>query len=287
MPSFDDVLSLVRRLRGPDGCPWDRVQTPESLLPYLLEECYEVREAILERRPQDLADELGDLVLHVAFQTVIAEEREAFDAATIFDRVLQKMVRRHPHVFGAGDAEVSRAAEGCDPAEGPHGGEVSHRSAGSHTAGLPWEEIKRIERARDGEASLLDGIPRTLPALLKAQRIQERVAEVGFDWPDRTGPLDKVREELDEVERHLGTGAGEAGLLQEEIGDLLFAVVNLARKADIVSEDALECASAKFRRRFQAVESLARQRGIHLATAGLESLDRLWDEVKLQEGTAT
>jgi MazG family protein len=272
--TFEDLLALVRRLRGEGGCEWDRAQTSESLLPYLLEEAYEVREVILEgrERERELAGELGDLALHVAFQTVLAEERGTLDVVDVFGAVLDKMIRRHPHIFGS-------AGGNGEPRE-----RVAQDEAAESPRPPPWEELKRRERApATGPARTLDGIPRALPALLKAQRLQERAADVGFDWPDARGAMEKVREELGELERRIEPSRDSARL-EEELGDLLFAVVNLARKSGVGAEAALERASAKFKRRFERVEELAAERGLDVASAGLAALDALWDEVKLGEG---
>jgi nucleoside triphosphate diphosphatase len=258
---FDDLLELVRRLLSEDGCPWDRAQTPASLLPYLMEEAYEVREAVLAGDDAELAGELGDLALHVAFQSVLAERRGAFDSAEVFRRILEKMVRRHPHVFG-------EAADGERVEFEP----------------IQWEELKRRERSAAGvPGRLLEGIPRALPALLKAQRLQERAASVGFDWPAVTGALAKLGEELAELSDELARSPVDPSALQEEIGDLLFAAVNVSRKAGLAAENALERANAKFRRRFERVEALAAQRGLDVATAGLVALDVLWEEVKRED----
>jgi MazG family protein len=259
--TFDDLLDLVRRLLSDEGCPWDRAQTPVSLLPYLMEEAYEAREAALAGDDHALAGELGDLALHVAFQTVLAERRGAFDAGGVFARILDKMVRRHPHVFG-------ETAGGGQPEFGP----------------VQWEELKRRERsAAGGSGGLLEGVPRALPALLKSQRLQERAASVGFDWPAVSGALTKLREELAELAAELARSPVAMRALEEELGDLLFAAVNVSRKAGIAAEDALERANAKFRRRFERVETLAAERGLDVATAGLESLDALWEEAKREE----
>jgi MazG family protein len=270
-PGFEDLLAVVRALIGPDGCPWDRAQTPRSLLPYLIEEAYEVREAVLSGDDAELAGELGDLALHVAFQALLAERRGAFVADDVFRRIVDKMVRRHAHVFERGSDQ---------PIEAPT---------------LPeWEAAKLRERAgRPGRT--LDGLPAALPALHKAQRLQDRAAGVGFDWPDADGPLTKVREELEEVVQHLGARAplpaassdprpaAAGGALEDELGDLLFAVVNLARKLDVSAEEALDRSAAKFRRRFERVEDLAAARGIEVRVAELEVLDALWDEAKRAE----
>jgi nucleoside triphosphate diphosphatase len=251
---------MVRDLRA--RCPWDRAQTRESLRPYLVEEVLELDQALGEGDRDAIRDELSDLLLHLAFQLVIADERGEFSPDDVAEGLERKMRRRHPHLFDLGNAE-------------------------------PWERIKRKER----QGRTLAGITPTLPPLLKAYRLQERAASVGFDWPDAAGPAAKVREELAEVEAELAgrkaphrraaapadpntpqPAASEA--LVEEIGDLLFAVVNLARKAGVQPGPALDGANRKFRDRFDQVERMAEARGIELHGAGLETLDRLWDEVK-------
>jgi nucleoside triphosphate diphosphatase len=257
------ALAMVRDLRA--RCPWDRAQTRESLRPYLVEEVLELDHALGENDSGAIQDELSDMLLHLAFQLVIGEERREFSAADVAERLERKMRRRHPHLFDLGDAE-------------------------------PWEQIKRKER----QGHTLAGITPTLPPLLKASRLQERAASVGFDWPDVRGPLAKVREELAEVESELARARPERGrpragadpntpgappgdALVGEIGDLLFAVVNLARKAGVQPGPALDRANRKFRDRFEAVERLAEARGVELHGAGLEALDRMWDEVKAAE----
>lgn len=233
---------MVRDLRK--RCPWDRAQSRETLRPYLVEEVLELDDALGGADPDTIRGEVSDLLLHLAFQLVIAEERGEFTADQVAEQLERKMRRRHPHLFDLGEAQ-------------------------------PWERIKRRER----KGKTLAGIVPTLPPLLKAYRLQERAASVGFDWPDVKGPLEKIREELGEVERELGA-PGES--LQDEIGDLLFAVVNLARKAAVQPGLALDRANRKFRERFEAMEALCAERGIDLDTAGLQALDRLWDEVKEQ-----
>ena len=256
------ALAMVRDLR--DRCPWDRAQTRESLRPYLVEEVLELDHALGEAEVGAIRDELSDLLLHLAFQLVIAEERKEFSPSDVAHGLERKMRRRHPHLFDLGDAE-------------------------------PWERIKRKER----RGRTLAGIVPTLPSLLRAYRLQERAASVGFDWPDASGPAAKVREELAEVEAELTrtpapapppvptdpntpTPSGSDRLVQE-IGDLLFAVVNLARKAGVDPGTALDRANRKFRDRFEAIERLAEDRGLDLDSAGLDALDRLWDEVKAGE----
>lgn len=238
------ALALVRDLR--QRCPWDGAQTPATLRPYLVEEVLELDQAIRHDDPVELRDELGDLLLHVAFQIVIAEERAQFDAEAVAHALETKMWRRHPHLFGGGEKPAT------------------------------WEIGKREEGG--GKRKTLAGLPPTLPPLLMAYRLQERAAGVGFDWPDAKGPLAKVKEEIAEVE--LATGNGQRDAIEDEIGDLLFAVVNLARKVSIDPGAALERANEKFKSRFEGVEKLAQERGLELGRATLEELDKLWDEVK-------
>jgi nucleoside triphosphate diphosphatase len=249
--AFDRALDLVRFLR--DRCDWDARQTPESLVPYLLEEAHEVADAIVDDEPAALAGELGDLLLNVAFQTVIAEERGRFDREEVVQRLEAKMRRRHPHLYG----------------DGPPGS---------------WEQMKAQERAPSAgaHASVLDGLARGLDPLSRAQRIQDRVSAVGFDWPDAGGAYAKVEEELREVGAALD---GDAEALEEELGDLLFAAVNLARLAGAHALRALQRANAKFTDRFLRLEHLARERGIVLGEASLDELDALWDEIKEQRAT--
>ncbi len=246
------AFALVRDLRA--RCPWDRAQTRATLRPYLVEEALELDQALTDGDPAALRDELGDLLLHLAFQIVIGEERGEFDAETVTRGLEQKMWRRHPQLF-------------ADSTTPDHAG---------------WERVKRKERG--AESGTLRGLPPTLPPLLMAFRLQERAAGVGFDWPDARGPLGKVKEEVRELEAELTTeGTAPRSPLpgvEDEIGDLLFAAVNLARKLDVDPRAALERANAKFQRRFEGVERLAAQRGVEIGRASLEDLDRLWDEVK-------
>ena len=242
------TTALVRDLRV--RCPWDRVQTRETLRPYLVEEVLELDQAIGAGDGEAIRDEMGDFLLHLAWQIVLGEELGEFTVDELADRAERKMQRRHPHLFELGP-----------PA--------------------PWETLKRRERTR----GTLEGLPPTLPDLLMAWRLQERAASVGFDWPDAAGPAAKVREELAEVEAELAQGA-PTDALADELGDLLFAVVNLARKAGVQPGNALDRANRKFRERFRVVEALAAERGIALEEAGLERLDALWDEAKAAGGSA-
>ncbi|HEX9054325.1 MAG TPA: nucleoside triphosphate pyrophosphohydrolase [Gemmatimonadales bacterium] len=247
------ALVMVRDLRV--RCAWDRKQTRETLRPYLVEEVLELDHALGEGDPALIRDELGDFLLHLAWQLVLAEEHGEFTPEDVAETMERKMKRRHPHLFDLGPPE-------------------------------PWERLKRRER----EGGILGRLPATLPDLLRAYRLQERAASIGFDWPDAQGPAAKVREELAEVEAELSAPAGGTNrqdALTDEIGDLLFAVVNLARKAGVPPGPALDRANRKFRERFEGVEALAEGRGMDLHTAGLEVLDGLWGEVKRLEQRQT
>jgi nucleoside triphosphate diphosphatase len=246
------ALGLVRDLRS--RCPWDRAQTPQTLRPYMVEEALELDHAIQTDDPAALRDELGDLLLHLAFQIVIGEERSQFNAEVVTRGIEEKMWRRHPHLYAG--------ARGSDHAN--------------------WELVKRREPRAGGKRGTLAGLPPTLPPLLMAYRLQERAAGVGFDWPDASGPMVKVKEEIGEVEQEQGAGSRER--VEAELGDLLFAVVNLSRKLGIEPNQALEKANAKFTRRFEAVEQLAGERGLEVGRASLAELDRLWEEIKDGEG---
>src|SRR6266576_5986979 len=246
------ALALVRDLRA--RCPWDHAQTRETLRPYLVEEALELDQALTHGTPAELRDELGDVLLHVAFQIVIGEERREFDAETVTRALEEKMWRRHPHLFGD------------SPTPDREG----------------WERVKRREQGAG--SGTLRGLPPSLPPLLMAFRLQERAAGVGFDWPDAKGPMAKVKEEIVELEVEMrDAGSGMRDALQDEIGDLLFAVVNLSRKLSIDPRTALERANEKFRRRFEQVERLAAERGVDVGRASLEKLDELWDEVKASD----
>jgi MazG family protein len=242
---LDRALALVEFLRA--RCPWDAAQTPVTLTRYLLEEAHEVAGAIAGGDPDALRGELGDLLLNVAFQVVIGEETGAFTREEVVAGLEQKMRRRHPHLYGLGEAE-------------------------------PWETLKARERGGGPPESILDEVPAGLDPLLLAFRIQDRVAKVGFDWDDARGALDKVREEAEEIGRELDEA--DPDRLQDEVGDLLFAAVNLARLAQVHPSAALARANAKFARRFRALERMANARGVVWGQATLEELDRLWDEVK-------
>ncbi|CAN5200822.1 nucleoside triphosphate pyrophosphohydrolase [soil metagenome] len=254
-PTFTGVLTLLRRLRAPDGCPWDREQTPRTLIPLLLEEAHETAEAIEAGEVGAVVDELGDLLLHLGFQIVIAEEKGDFALSDVAGSLIAKMVRRHPHVFG--DAEY--AGDG-------------HQAM--------WERLKREETNGDDRAGVIGELPAGLPALVRAYRIQQRVAAVGFDWQVADGARSKVDEELAETAAAIG---GRPESLEEEYGDLLFALVNWGRLLGVHPHTALQRANRKFEDRFRRLEALAAARGLALDTQPLQALDALWDEVKQLE----
>jgi MazG family protein len=255
-PSLEDTLSLMRDLRA--RCEWDAAQTHESLRPYLIEEAYEVDDAIRSGDDTKLREELGDLLLQILFHSVLAEERQAFSMHDVAAGFIKKMKGRHPHLYGEGDRQ-------------------------------PWEQMKAKKRE-----SIVDGLPADLPSLHRAFRLQDRAAGVGFDWPDVDGPIAKVEEELVEVRQELAANPAPAAhatpkyddrheRVEGELGDLLFAVVNVCRKAGVHPALALDKANVKFANRFGAVEKMAAERGLTVGKASLAELDALWDEVKSRE----
>jgi MazG family protein len=261
--AFARFVELIARLRAPGGCPWDREQTHESLKPMTLEEAYEVVEAIDRGDDQELAGELGDLLLQVVFHAQLAREGGRFTIADVIEGVFEKMVRRHPHVFAD------------HPAATP--GEVLRN----------WEALKEEERAGKGkgsDASMLDSVSRSLPATMEAFQMTTKVSRVGFDWPDATSVLAKLEEEVGELKEAIAAGEGPAAA-GEEIGDLLFVIVNLSRHLGVDPESALKAGNRKFRRRFQYVEEGLRARGKRPADSSLEEMDALWDEAKRREGS--
>jgi len=251
--ALTELRAVVHRLRAPGGCPWDREQTHESLVPHLLEEAYEVAEAIRNKDMPHLREELGDLLLQPLLHAEIASESGAFDLDEIARELTEKLIRRHPHVFG--DTSVE----------------------GSEGVLTQWEEIKRTEKGSHQE-SLLHGISHGLPALIRAQKLQKKAAKVGFDWPDIQPVLEKIREESDEISE--AVAGGDATAIKEEVGDLLFTVVNLARKLGVDAESALVAANVKFEQRFGQVERVIASQGRRMADCTLEEMDAAWDEVK-------
>ena len=264
-----ELLAIMQRLRAADGCPWDKEQTFASIAPYTIEEAYEVADAIERRDMRHLRDELGDLLFQVVFHAQIASEANEFDFEAVAGAICDKLLRRHPHVFGAA-GPLTQAEQS-----------------------IAWEEIKAAERgAGNGAHSHLDGVPQALPALMRAFKLSKRAARVGFDFEHASQTADKVAEELAEVRDAAAQGAlanearanaGATREIFEEIGDLLFAAANLARKLDVDAESALRAANAKFERRFRSMEALATQRGEIFADLNLDAQERLWQEVKRGE----
>jgi nucleoside triphosphate diphosphatase len=258
------LIALMARLRDPQsGCPWDQKQTFATVAPFTIEEAYEVADAIESGDPRKLRDELGDLLFQVVFHARMAEERGWFDFAQVASAIHEKLVRRHPHVFGgqtlSGEAELSNA----------------------------WEEQKARERAAGGGAaggvSALADVPRGLPALVRAAKLGKRAGRVGFDWESAAQVREKVLEELGEVDAASAGGATNSPAVVEEIGDLLFAVTNWSRHLKIDAEEALRAANSKFERRFRDMESLARERGLSLETLSPQQWENLWQESKALE----
>lgn len=270
MYSLEDLLHLMSRLRDPQfGCPWDIKQTYASIVPYTLEEAYEVADAIERGDFDHLQGELGDLLFQVVFYSQFAREEGRFEFAGVVDSITRKLIRRHPHVFPTGDLyaplDVSPLSE--------------------EQVKLRWEEIKAQERAQKSDApeqlSLLDDVPTALPALSRAAKLQHRAAQVGFDWPQALQVVDKVREELDEVLEAMADN--DPAAIVDEVGDLLFAVVNLARHLKVDPETALRGGNGKFERRFRFIEQALRQTHRPMEDCTLEELDALWGEAKRQE----
>ena len=253
---FQSLIDIVARLRGPGGCPWDVEQTHESLKRNLLEECYETLEAIDSGQPLELAEELGDILVQVAFHADIARSAGDFDIADVLTAINRKLIRRHPHVFGDGNASDARQVE------------------------RNWEQLKAEERRQAGkpEPSAMDSMPAALPALTAAQLIQDRAARFGFDWDDAGGVLDKLVEEIGEF-RAAATPEERA----DEFGDVLFAIVNLARWSGIHAEDALRQANTKFRNRYREMERLATERGLDFTALPLDDKEALWQEAKTRQ----
>lgn len=250
----EDLLEIMRLLRSPEGCPWDREQTHESIRTDFLEETHEALEAIDTGDADGLKEELGDVLLQVVFHSRIEEENGRFDFGDVVDGICRKLVVRHPHVFGSGRAD--------------NAGEVLQN----------WDAIKRETKGGKTQADLLAGVPRSLPALMRAAKVQKRARRVGFDWPDVSGAMAALDSET--VEFRQAVAAGDTQAMEEELGDLLFSAVNVSRFLRVDAEQALTRASDKFIRRFALVEKLAADRDIDLAASSLEILDGLWDEAK-------
>jgi len=254
--SFDDLVSLMTTLRGPNGCPWDRKQTLASLKPFIVEESYEVVDAIDRDDRQALKEELGDFLLQAVFVAEITREEGSFTIQDAISAIYDKLVRRHPHVFG--DVEARDAEQVL----------------------VNWEKLKNEERKAE-DKSVLAGVPPALPALLKASRLTEKAARVGFDWRRADDVFEKIDEEVAELKHEVGENDREK--IHDEIGDLLFTIANLARKLEVNAEEALQSANRKFRRRFEAMERAVRADGRNLDQLTLEQMDALWDEAKAHE----
>jgi len=258
---FEKLVKIMDRLREPGGCPWDREQSHESLKPHLIEEAYEVIEAIDSGKPEFLREELGDLLFQVVFHARLTKEKGTFNVDDVINGISKKMVDRHPHVFGDGDVKDAKHAL------------------------TQWEEIKKTEEKNKHRESVLDGIPKTLPALLRAQRIQGRAARVGFDWEHKDQVFEKVEEEMDEL--RTAFQKGDVKEVEHELGDLLFTLVNLSRFLKINPEDALQKTIRKFMDRFQQIEKEVEKQGRDWKDVSLKEMDELWDRAKEREQKST
>lgn len=251
---FNDLVEIMKYLRAPDGCPWDRVQTHESIRSNFIEETYEVIEAIDNKDSELLKEELGDVLLQVVFHSEMSAEENEFDINDVINGVCKKLVERHPHVFG--DVKADNSEEAL----------------------LSWDNVKMNSKSQKKQSEAMDSVSKALPSLMRAEKIQKKAAKVGFDWDNVDGALDKVAEETDELKEAVDSGSYEQQC--EELGDLLFSVVNVSRFLKVDSEKALYDACDKFTDRFKALEILADKRGIDIKTASLSQLDSLWEEVK-------
>lgn len=249
---FEDLLRIMNKLRAPGGCPWDREQTIDSLKPYLIEEAYEVLES-MDKSPEKHKEELGDLLLQVIFQSEIMSEQNEFDIYDVINSISQKLIRRHPHVFG--EIEVKDSEEVM----------------------VNWENIKKKEKNNKDRKSILDGIPIELPAIMKAEKIQNKAAKAGFDWNNVDGAITKMEEELEEFRYELKNGNKEK--LKDELGDVFFSLINVARLSEINSYDALLSTIKKFEKRFRYIEEKT-----DIKKADLEEMDRYWEEAKNEIG---
>jgi tetrapyrrole methylase family protein / MazG family protein len=267
---FEELIRVVRKLRAPNGCPWDRVQSHATLKPYMVEEVYEALEAIDLKDYKKLAEELGDMLLHVVMQAEIGREKKEFTIDDVISSISAKMIRRHPHVFS--NKKVKTVEE----------------------VWQKWEEIKskEVKGESDKVKGILESVPNALPALYRADKVQRRAARVGFDWNSVAGAWKKVHEEEEEIQEILNKlkkksakskTIGKNSKLKEEVGDLLFAVVNVARKLDIDAEESLQNATSKFMKRFKEIEKSAKKSGRHISKLSLPEMDAVWNEVKRKE----
>ena len=265
MKSIQQLLDIMSALRDPDsGCPWDRQQNFHSLIPYTIEEAYEVADAIERNNSDDIKGELGDLLFQIVFYSQLASEENAFDFNDVVQAICEKLTRRHPHVFAG--TKVANAEEQTKE----------------------WDKLKQQERKEKAEKKLsflshLDDVSRTLPSLMRAEKLQKRAAREGFDWPDVKGVIAKIYEELDEVQQELNAEKQSQSRLEDEIGDLFFSCINLARYTDIDAEQSLRKANLKFERRFRELEKIAFNKGLQISKMDINELEGLWQEVKKQE----
>ncbi len=265
--NINDLLAIMAKLRDPQhGCAWDQAQTYQTIVPYTLEEAYEVADTIERGAINELPDELGDLLFQVVFYSQIGKEQGRFDFDDCVRAICDKLIRRHPHVF---------------PQEQPDTDQIAPTDAASALQG--WEAIKAAERGDSGQHSVLDNVPTGLPALTRAYKLQKRCASVGFDWPDLSGCWDKVREEILEVEAEMAAPQQDQAALAEELGDLMFALVNVVRKAGFQPETLLRSANQKFERRFRQVETRLASQPEPVGQASLAQMDAAWEQVKLAE----
>ncbi len=287
---FDELVKIMARLRAPDGCPWDRKQTHDSLKPYLLEETYEVLETLDEQNIPKLKEELGDLLLQILFHAQIGAEHDTFSIRDVMEQLAEKLVRRHPHVF--------------KPATEPEGeGQGTDKGMTPEQVYSRWEQIKREERSRSGKGgSALEGVPKALPSLLRAYQVQARASRVGFDWPHTALGLEQVLAKIEEEIRELreaiaaGRGDGSSGdgqrepigrdAVEAELGDVLFSLVNLARSLKVNPEDALRQAVNRFTTRFHYIEHEAARGGRQLDQMTLAEMDQLWEEAKTRAASS-
>lgn len=254
--TFDDLVALMSTLRGPQGCPWDRKQTLPDLKPYIIEEAYEVVDAIDRNDRDALREEVGDMLLEAVFVAQVAREEGSFDVFDSITAIHDKLVRRHPHVFG--DAQSKDAEHAL----------------------VNWEKLKSAERKADNKG-VLSGVPQTLPALLKASRLTEKAGRVGFDWRKTDDVFDKMDEEIGELRE--AVASGDPHHIHEELGDLLFTIANVARKVGVNPEEALQSTNRKFQNRFASMEASVHKSGRNIDELTLEEMDRLWDEAKAAE----
>jgi len=269
MQSMQQLLEIMQALRDPDsGCPWDLQQNFQSLIPYTIEEAYEVADAIEQNKLADIKNELGDLLFQIVFYSQLAQEQQAFNFNDVAQAISEKLIRRHPHVFA--DAQVENAE---------HQTEV-------------WEKLKQQEREakaakQSSQLSCLDDVSRTLPSLMRAEKLQKRAAREGFDWPDIKGVIAKIYEEMDEVKHELDADVQSVERLEDEIGDLFFSCVNLSRFVGVDAEQSLRKANLKFEYRFRNVEKRAKEKNLQLNKMSIDELEALWQAVKKDESTST